>query len=90
MDPTENSRTTFENAEVILADNSGDETVTPKRNVSKKGKKKSPSSPRKCSNCGAIDHSNKSCNEPKHVFESKAKKRRRDELSQQWEDLAHY
>jgi CelD/BcsL family acetyltransferase involved in cellulose biosynthesis len=77
VDPTENCRTTVEKAEVILADISGDENLAPKRKVSKKGKKKSSSSPRKCSNCGAVDHSKKSCHEPKHAFESEAKKRRR-------------
>jgi hypothetical protein len=76
--------------EVILADNSGDEIVTRKRKVPKKGKKKSLSSPQKWSNCGAVDHSKKSGHEPKNAFKSEAKKRRRDESSQQeWGDLAH-
>jgi hypothetical protein len=80
VDPTENCRTTVENVEVILADNSGDEIVTQKRKVPKKGKKKSLSSPQKWSDCGAVDHSKKSCHEPKNVFELEAKKRRRDDI----------
>jgi hypothetical protein len=89
VDTTEKCQTTVENAEVILADNSGDKIVTRKHNVSKKGKKKLSRSPWKCSNCGAVDHSKKSCHEPKHAFKSEAKKRRHDELSQHWGDLAH-
>jgi hypothetical protein len=91
VDPTEKCQTTVEDAEVILADNSGDEIAAQKRKVSKKRKKKSSSSPRKlkCSNCGAVGHSKKSCHEPKHALESEAKKRKRDDLSQHWGDLVH-